>query len=137
MLAAASVEGFLTNLNEMYEATDSSEQQWEAFLTEWSRLNGDVAKRVSEIVSDLRSGAPRPGAGAMMNPLFSTLRELVPDDIRFDGEVSDDSLKKRLGQALKRKLSVRHGELGWRVEKGKPDTDNKVERWKVINNNDL
>jgi hypothetical protein len=133
VLAAAGITGFLGNLEEMYEATDTGDQQWEAFLLQWEAIYGSTPRRVAEIASDLRSTVPRPGSPFTPDEAMLTLRELIPDEVRADvAEMSEDSLKKRLGRALLRKVSVRHGKDGLRVEKAGMDTAAKVERWKVV-----
>jgi hypothetical protein len=133
VLAAAGITGFLENLEEMYEATDTGDQQWEAFLGQWFTIYGSTPRRVAQIVADLRSTVARPGSPFTSDEALLTLRELIPDEVRADvAEMSEDSLKKRLGRALLRKVDVRHGADGVRVVKGGMDGHAKVELWKVV-----
>jgi hypothetical protein len=131
VLAHANVCGFLDNLNQMYEAIETTDLQWEAFLTEWRARYGSEERKVAEVVNDLRNGAPRPGQTVIMDPEFELMRELVPDDVRFDGDASEDKLRTRLGQWLKKKLGVRHGEEGLHLTYSK-DKHYNVQRWRVL-----
>lgn len=132
VLAHAGVAGFLGNLDAMYEQIETTDQQWEAWLIEWREQYSAREKKVAEIVSDLRNGAPRPGTTAVMSPEFEQLRNLVPEDVRFDGDASEDRLRTRLGQAMKKRLGVRHGEEGYHLVYGEKDAHAKVQRWRVL-----
>jgi hypothetical protein len=132
VLAHAGVGCFLGNLEQMYEAVETTDQQWEAFLIEWRARYGLDEKKVADVVADLRNGGPRPGQTAVIDPEYELLRELVPDEVRFDGEASEDKLRTRLGQALKKRLGVRYGVEGLHFALGAKDAHAKTQRWRVL-----
>ena len=132
VLAAAGVTGFLGNLDAMYDSIDTDDQQWEVFLTEWREVYGDAPKRVTEVAANLRATIHRPGSAFEPDDTYLRLREAIPDDAKIDVEGSEDSLRKRLGWALKKKVGVRHGPDGLCIVKADTDKHAKVEQWRVV-----
>ena len=133
VLAAAGIEGFLANLEEMYSQTNPTSGQWEGFLEAWRAVYGKNGKRVAEVVADLRSTMSQFGSMTEIDTAMIALREAIPDDLNIEIEGSVDATKKRLGKALSRKVGVRHGEDQLHVRRMAPDSDAKVERWAVWN----
>lgn len=49
MLEVAGIPGFLGNLNELYEASDSDGQTWREFTGAWSEAYREEPKKVSDL----------------------------------------------------------------------------------------
>jgi hypothetical protein len=137
VLAAAGIEGFLTNLEEMYSQANPSAGQWEAFLDAWHECYGNARKRLAEVAANLQSTVSKFSAmSGEIEPAFVRLREAIPDDLNIDIEGSADSLKKKLGKALSRKVGVRHGDRQIHVRKT-TDAHAKTELWCVWADEDM
>ncbi len=115
ILAYAGVEGFLDNMNVLYEQIDEEALAWEAFLGVWFRTFADQPVTVREIKGELeREGSP--------------LREALPPDLaeEFEGK----RFTQNLGYSLRAHRDQVIGEL--RLERADPDEHAKVARWRVI-----
>jgi hypothetical protein len=94
-LVTAGFEGFLGNLNELYEQVDEDETAWTAFLAAWTARYGEKAVTVAELAKVLREG--------------DSLRSALPDDLAealaldAKGKVS---FVRRLGKALSKRAGA-------------------------------
>lgn len=126
ILTYAGVGGFLENLADVQLDADEDSQQWEQFLRAIVLILGGREFTTSDLVGHL----------------FHTrdlLSESLPDEIGHPEERPNDgtvSFQRRLGKALARKCETRFGDLGLRIEKRKPDTHTKLQRWAVAGNLD-
>jgi 5S rRNA maturation endonuclease (ribonuclease M5) len=115
VLACAGVEGFLLNLETLYEQVDQEGSAWEAFLSTWHdvlALVGPVttAQLVHRAQDDER------------------LRAAIPDRvIEPKGEIN----RRKLGWLLKRKLGLRVGEAALHLETMGLDSHTRKELWHV------
>ena len=93
VLGYAGIDGFLGNLNDLYEQVDEEEVAWEAFLGCWLETYGDRAMTVADVARDLRSDG-------------GWLRDALPGDLA-EALVGKGSFERRLGNALaKRKGAI-------------------------------
>lgn len=115
ILETAGVDGFLRDLGEVYEMADAETPEWEAFLTCWRDELGDRWLAVADLDAEIRSDG-------------RALRTALPSDLadRLDGK----SFRKCLGQALRKRLGVRHGDEQLYLAK-KSDSHSKVQQWRV------
>lgn len=115
ILAHAGVEGFLTNLNDLYDANDEDSVAWESFLCELALAFGDddfsTADLCSAIVSDER------------------LRDALPPEIAEKRE--RPTFKIALGKALRGRRDTRHGDGGIRLTQASKDPRNRTPRWRI------
>jgi hypothetical protein len=112
ILEFAGVDGFLGNLEDLYQ-NDPSEQQWEAFL--WAihvhfESRQFTARQLSQAM-EMKTGE-----------LYAAL----PDELD-----RKDMSNKSLGRALLRKVDRRYGHKGLRLEKAGEDR-NKVALWRLL-----
>ncbi len=85
------IDGFLGNLDAMYNETDTETPQWQGFLETWHDILGDKAVTSAELVSHINENAE--------------LRSALPDTIA-DIEAHNNSV--RLGQSLAKRSAVRY-----------------------------
>jgi hypothetical protein len=110
ILDHAGIEGFLDNLDEMYNTMDIETEQWGPFLAAWRQELGKKAVRLGQVVNRLDA-------------------DLIPDDV--EGAKNRDSLVRLLGHQIRYRMDrwfpfgdaeyrlVRDqtgGHGGWRVE---------------------
>ena len=89
----AGVTGFLSNLNDLYDNTDPSQQQWEAFLSAVSFVYG--------------TGKFTAGDVALQVGKQPNLKDTLPDDLT---ELkAGESLQRKLGRELVKRVGTRHG----------------------------
>lgn len=118
ILHYAGIEGFLGNLHELYDQTDPSEYQWEAFLRALDeRLEG------KEFTVKEALGLISAACGDMIS-----MPDEITDRVR-DG--SSDSLAKLLGQAFKARVDRRYGDDGVRILRA-GFTREKVASWVIL-----
>lgn len=112
MLAYCGIEGFLGNLEAMYEQADDDTAAWEAFLTGWLEYAGGGPITVAEIVRRLRD--------------CEEFRTLLPDELA-DGPDSK-GFQRRLGWGLRKRNGQRFPR-GLVVEKA--GSDHQAVKWRV------
>jgi len=115
VLQHASVPGFLANLEEMYESSDESTPQWEAFLQALATAFGQdwfTAKQLTERFA----GGDR------------ELAETVPDDLA-DAFDKPGSFQKRLGHAFSKRVGTQYGDRGIHLERA--GEKRHATKWKV------
>jgi hypothetical protein len=112
VLSFIGLKGFLTNLNVMYDETDTDTPQWEGFLEAWQEFVGKEPATVAEVISILNTNAD----------FKDTLPEIL---MGKDGR----DYSRRLGNALSRRNGMRytnglmimkahkkkHGVFSWQV----------------------
>lgn len=101
ILAFAGVEGFLGNLEELYDKADESSLEWEAFLQEWWRQRGDdpiTGKALTKLITEEKS-----------------LKDALPGDLSEALDKGEGSFTRRLGKALAKRAGTRYGDDGWHV----------------------
>ena len=112
ILAFSGIEGFLSNLDSFYDEQDEEYQEWSIFFSKWFEILGENQTTTKELLAKIPS-------------------EVLPGD--FDGFKDDTtgSLPRKLGNCLSKRAD-RIFE-GFRLEKTKGDSHNKVSVWKLIN----
>jgi putative DNA primase/helicase len=102
ILDYAGIEGFLGNLEEMYQIADEESEEWEAFLRRWREVYGEIPQLVSTVVKHIKDEIG--------------LTDTLPDDIAAIAELTANgrriSFERRLGKALASKRGVRYGDDG-------------------------
>ena len=106
------VEGFLANLNAMYDETDTETPQWEAFLEAWHETVGDKPATAGELISYLNASAE--------------LRAALPDSI---ADTESKTYSVRLGQKLGKKNGVRYPSGSVLIKAGEKK---RAVMWKVV-----
>lgn len=120
ILAFAGVDGFLDNLNQLYEETDTEGPQWAGFLEYWHGTALGTGKyTTAQIIEKMKQDTnfasllPEPLAGlAMQEPK----------------EVKAFSIK--LGRALQKRKGTPYGASNYRLNKSE-DTHSKQKLWSV------
>ena len=97
ILSYVGIEGFLTNLEAMYEEMDTETPQWEAFLEAWYKIWGSSPVAVSTITAYLESGAKLDEGGP-------DLKSVLPDQL-----ADSISSRKSPNRVVGRALSARNG----------------------------
>jgi hypothetical protein len=129
ILAHAGVEGFLGNLDAMYEELNEGDAEWEEFLTAWHARSGSAVFTVSEMVHAI---FPEDGSSDA-----DDLRSLVPADLLEGFEDGVDrkrrtAFARKLGIALRQKKDVRYGDDQIRLTPAPKDTHKKANAWRIV-----
>lgn len=162
ILAFAGVQGFLQNLDALYEQNDEESSEWEAFLVAWSEVFGGDTVTVADLCDTLLpAGASRQQSLAgtarsvsdvsdVSDEQVATLREALPGEIAEGLEIEQKrsgsvgnvvggsagtGFRRKLGKALAKRIDVRYGDL--RLEKASGDAHAKVSRWRVRDMRDM
>jgi hypothetical protein len=90
VLSYMGVNGFLANLDAMYDEMDTETPQWEGFLETWHDILSDRAVTAAALISHLNDNAE--------------LRAALPDAI---ADMSIKNYARRLGNALAKKKGMR------------------------------
>jgi len=112
VLSFMGVEGFLANLDAMYDETDIETPQWEAFLETWHDVLGDKAVTAAELIGYLNDSAE--------------LRTSLPDSI---ADTQGKTYSVRLGQKLSKRNGVRYPNGFVLVKAGEKK---RAVMWKVV-----
>ncbi len=120
------VDGFLDNLNALYEQADDDAGQWAAFLRAWHDLYQEQEVPVSQLAKDIKSGSFDGGDTTLgVAGLFNAL----PDDL---SDVQKGDFKRRLGKALAARVGTHFDESGLHLTKARMDKHAGAVYWKVI-----
>ncbi|MBA2397065.1 MAG: hypothetical protein H0V70_30455 [Ktedonobacteraceae bacterium] len=120
ILAFADVDGFLENLNQLYEETDTDGPQWAAFLEYWhATALGTKKYTAAQIVEKIKQDADF--ASSLPEPLAG-----LP--LQEPKEVKAFSIK--LGRALQKRKGTPYGASNYRLNKSE-DTHSKQKLWSV------
>jgi hypothetical protein len=115
ILAHAGISGFLQNLDSLYEESDPSQLQWEAFLLALLDSFENRGFTIKELVELL--------------PTKSELNQSLPDELA--DEDRKGSLQRRLGRAFSERVGRRYGVRGLHLLKAGTNR-NKVVLWRVL-----
>ncbi len=151
ILAFAGVQGFLQNLDALYEQNDEETSEWEAFLIAWSTVFGEDTVTVADLCDTL---LPAPAGGQQVlagtgrqvsEEQAAALREALPGELAEGLEIeqkrsggagsaggggAESGFRRKLGKALAKRIDVRYGDL--RLERASDDSHSKVSRWRAV-----
>jgi hypothetical protein len=119
ILGYAGIEGFLGNLEGLYEQSDPSKLQWESFLTAISEEYEDRPFTIHELVDLIRGGDP--------------IRTALPDDLP-DDDRGGNGFQRKIASAFRQRLERRYGRDGFHLVKA-GEARNKVVLWSVRRQN--
>src|SRR5262249_7220370 len=113
----AGVEGFLQNLEEMYQTADEDGTQWEGFLEAIAdAYKVDVPFTVADLCRRMDND--------------STLRDAVPHVVDAAANPKQQgSFSRCIGHAFVKRLGTRFGDDGWHLERA--GTVSRAVRWVV------
>ncbi len=123
VLAHAGVQGFLGNLDRMYEESDDDTPQWEAFLGAWRTQWGDLLVTVAEVAQQIH------GNEALGISPNEDLLNALPDDLAGENEKDTKGFTRRLGKALGKRAGMRYPS-GLFIKKGAEKR--RAIQWRVI-----
>lgn len=116
MLAHAGVQGFLSNLDELYENADSETEEWTGFLETWQSKLGEKALAAKILAEEW----------VLRDDEFKTA---LPSDLATTLDNGTANFSRALGNALKKAAGRRHGPRGLYVHKH--GTYKHAVKWKV------
>jgi hypothetical protein len=116
ILHHAGVLGFLENLPELYEQSDPTEAQWQAFLEHIYRCYSGGDYGVVDMVRLMRN-----------DPSFY---QMLPDDLVDDGR-DGNLFTRKVGNAFRQRVDRRYGPYGVHLCKAGLDRSTKTIRWRV------
>lgn len=108
VLEHAGVEGFLNNLDRMYEEAEDEVRQWTAFLAVWHHTFGDKPMHARKVIKDMQDHTTVTWGGLTTHQLL----QVLPDEL--DGLEMDRRASRKLGDALDKIKDRRFGE--YRIE---------------------
>jgi hypothetical protein len=122
ILTFAKVDGFLTNLMEMYDRHSKKASEWEVFLYEWLDQYGGTPKLVSEIYPNLKHFDE-----------LAPFGESLPEDLKVDlGEKDQSAFNRTFGKAIERIEDQRFGDEKITITRFNKDLHHGAYRWRVI-----
>ena len=132
ILAGVGIEGFLGNVDEMYETADDGSAEWEHFLSVLQHRHGSDRFTVAQVATDVcddaavRDALPDklPDSVKQHFGQFNIVTYQIPDLGRF---------KIRLGKAFKERVGRRYGD-GCLYLTRDMDPHSKVAIWQVVGN---
>ena len=101
ILQYAGVEGFLGNLEALYDKADEGSAEWEAFLEEWRRQRGEdkiTVKALAKLIDEEKS-----------------LQDALPGDLSEARDKGEGSFTRRLGKAIAKRAGTRYGDDGLHI----------------------
>jgi len=117
ILAIADVEGFLGNLDQLYEQVDAEAPEWATFLRAWHTHYRATPITPTELTRTLRQ--------AESVPIFeegpttaALLREALPSDLADTFANPRISFERALGRALAKRADRRYADDGLRLRRG-------------------
>lgn len=126
ILQHCGVQGFLANLEQLYDEADEDSAQWEAFLIAWRKAFGENWKTTSEIVKELT-----PPADSAESVADSVLVLALPDALQEALKEKPKSFSIVLGKALEKRLEACFGDDNLRIERD-VDKKTKAKKWRVV-----
>jgi len=116
------IDGFLGNLDQLYEQADEDAVQWAAFLHAWRDSYKEDEVLTATVAKDIRAGSLD---DAMIGvQLYNTL----PDEL---SDLHKGDLKKRLGKALSQRVGSQFDESGLHLVKSSVEKRSGAIYWKV------
>jgi len=133
VLAHVGVEGFLANLEEMYEQMDTSAGQWEAFLRAILHKLGSTVWSVSTLVGEMVSETE----GGIGGNETGNLHKLLPDELvdafaAIGSARSRSGFSRKLGISLRHQKDKRYGEDGMRLVGVEKESRSGAVQWRVL-----
>ncbi|GHO91523.1 hypothetical protein KSF_015710 [Reticulibacter mediterranei] len=120
IVSHAGVQGFLSNLEQLYEEADEESVQWEQFLSGWRDLFREEWMTTQHIIAQLE----QEGAG-------SVLVDALPEGLALARKDKPLSFAICLGKALERQIGTCYGSENIHLER-KLDTHKKRKVWRVV-----
>ncbi|MFC2053501.1 hypothetical protein ACFLV7_04265 [Chloroflexota bacterium] len=120
ILKNASIEGFLSNLETLYDSVDEEGSQWEAFLLTLQDIfkqDWFTSAQVSDALLDIPS-------------LVDALPDEFGSPFRYNGEI-DHRFKQKLGIELRKRVNTRYGSKQMFI-KNKKDSHLNISKWRVV-----
>lgn len=132
ILAHAGVQGFLSNLEQLYEEADEDGTQWETFLRTWYEHAGDAWVPLSQMVQAVQaSNETGEFAGSCQENEGNLLVDALPEFLQTALKEKPRSFSIRLGRALEKRVDACFGQENFRLEKQR-DTHHKTSEWRVL-----
>ena len=120
ILQNAGINGFLENIEGMYDTADEESLQWESFLLTLYELHADTWLTTADICESLK--------------MYSGLSDLLPDEFKspfdYDGQVLHE-FKLQLGREFKKRVNTRFGSSQVYIERG-DEKHRGVAKWLVV-----
>lgn len=114
ILALAGIDGFLSNLQKMYEVADEETREWEQFYLALNAASKPDGLTVAFVVEHLESGQ---------------LRNHLPEALEAEYVQNRTGFSRKLGKAFSAREGRRFGTSEARVERGKSSRDGQV--WRI------
>ncbi len=121
ILGNAGITGFLGNLDQMYETTDTETPQWSGFLEAWYQSFQDNVVSAAIIATALGGNAFLPASGAI-----SKMIDAAPDELL---DTTGKGFTKRIGKALAKRTDVYYPN-GYSLQR--VGTQNGAVKWRVV-----
>jgi hypothetical protein len=133
ILKHAGIEGFLGNLNKLYDEMDVENAQWALFLQAWKDTFGEKAIPVKMLVASITEEPKQEDmfTGGDENVTGGALAEFLPDNLQTALKEKPKSFNIILGKALEKRHETCFGDNNLRLEKVR-NTDAKQWEWKVV-----
>ena len=132
ILAYAGVEGFLSNLEQLYDEADEDGIQWEAFFQTWHQLLGEDWLPLGTILHEIMAADEAENvAGSVEEKREINLSEHLPSTLQMALKEKPRSFPIRLGKALDRLVDTCFGVENLRLEK-KRDAHSKTNLWRIF-----
>jgi hypothetical protein len=126
------VQGFLSNLEQLYEESDEDGAQWEAFFFAWHQAIGAQWVPVTTIVGAITAENAAGGvAGGCEENSDNVLSETLPETLQIALKEKPHSFVVRLAKALDKRVDTCFGTENFRLEK-KRNAHNKTSLWRVL-----
>jgi len=126
ILEAAGVEGFLGNIETMFEDSDLEAAQWEAFLLALDGIFMGHPFKVTDVVGKLSSRHAQPVTDAA-----NVLRPVLPDFLAEAADRTDGFFQRRLGNSFSTRVGRRFGGSQVHLVRAEEDRNSKVARWMI------
>ncbi|GHO50948.1 bifunctional DNA primase/polymerase [Ktedonospora formicarum] len=131
ILEYAGVQGFLSNLEQLYQEADEVPAQWETFLRSWHNLFGDEGVTIKEVIARLSESEDMEAAGSAGSCENISLFDALPESLQTAMKEKPHSFSIRLGRALEKWIDARFGEENFRLEK-QVNPHRKLGVWRVL-----
>ena len=119
------IEGFLGNLNALYEQADDDAIQWAAFLHAWQDCYQEQEVLVATLAKDIKAGSYDNGDTTLG---VAGLYNALPDDL---SDIQKGDFRRRLGKALAARVGSLFDESGLHLVRARADKRSGVTYWKV------
>jgi hypothetical protein len=115
VLEVAGIEGFLGNLDHLYEQVDQDSATWEAFLSVWHDVANWTPMTTAQLVAKAQED--------------DRLRAAIPDRVlEPKGEIN----RMKLGRLLGKHVGLRVGQGNLHLERTGKDSHTKTDLWAVL-----